>query len=280
MNKKILIISIIVFVLLLIIGIVIFFVLSGKETEDEEPVVALTSPPSETPVVVSTTPPPSSQTIPPSNIPSSSTPVDATCLNVLDPSYYSFAEESVLGKDLIGTGNIERFAFERFALSGTNFIDASKLDPNKYYKIGTLITSNTLSPAQNGGNPCVEFPKVIYKEDITSCSNRISVTINLRLSSSSKNSTTGLTTYNYDINQSGNVTFSNFNTPTITAFPRLPTVLLLNTTNSLPSSVSISYSNLTTTGFTYTLRGSYTDYGSFGTASTQIFSSFTYFAST
>jgi len=167
MNKKTLIIS--VFVLLLIIGIVIFFVLRGKETEEEKPVVALTTlpiqkPSTQTPVVVSTTPPPSSQTIPPSTTPSSTVPVNATCLNVLDPSYYSFAEKSVLGKDLIGSGNIERFAFERFALSGTNFLDPSKLDPNKYYKIGTLSTSNTISPARNGGIPCLEFPKIIYKE--------------------------------------------------------------------------------------------------------------------
>jgi hypothetical protein len=172
MNKKVLIISIIVFILLLIIGIVIFFVLRGKETEEEEPVVALTTPPiqkppTQTPVVVSTVPPPSSQTIPPTETPPSNVPVDATCLNDLDPSYYSFAEESVLGKDLIGSGSIERFAFERFALSGTNFIDPSQLDPNKYYKIGTLSISNTISPAQNGGIPCPEFPKVIYKEDLS-----------------------------------------------------------------------------------------------------------------
>lgn len=168
MNKKIVIISIVGFVLLLIIGVVIFFVLRGKETEEETPVVALTTPPTQrpstqTPVVVSTTPPPSSQTVP-----QSTSPVDATCLNVLDPSYYSFSEKSVLGKDLIGgnSGNIENFAFERFALTGTNFIDPSQLDPNKYYSIGTLRTSNTISPAQNGGNSCVEFPKVIYKEII------------------------------------------------------------------------------------------------------------------
>ncbi len=45
---------------------------------------------------------------------------------------------------------------------GGYLTDPTQLDPNTFYMVGTLQTSNTDKPAQNGGKACVEFPKTIY----------------------------------------------------------------------------------------------------------------------
>ena len=45
---------------------------------------------------------------------------------------------------------------------GTPITDPALLDPNTYYVVGTLKTSNTTNAAQNGGQGCIEFPKTIY----------------------------------------------------------------------------------------------------------------------
>jgi hypothetical protein len=139
--------------------------------------------------------------------------------------------------------------------------------------VRTNINSTTTTSLPYVTNP------VRIMTALTSCSNTVPVTINLILANKGTDPRTGMITYFYGINQTGNVTFSNFNIPTITTFTKLPTVLLLNTINSLPSSIYISYSNLTTTGFTYTLTGTYTDISYGLPPTTQIYSSFTYFAS-
>jgi hypothetical protein len=37
------------------------------------------------------------------------------------------------------------------------------LDPDSYYYVGSLTKSNTITPSQNGGANCVEFPPTVYK---------------------------------------------------------------------------------------------------------------------
>jgi hypothetical protein len=97
-----------------------------------------------------------------------SQPVNAVCLSnstplTLDESYYTFDNKSVLGSTLITTNKSINTNVEYFALSGTVYADPSQLDPNKNYLIGTLVKTNILVPAQNGGTECPEFPKKIYK---------------------------------------------------------------------------------------------------------------------
>lgn len=51
---------------------------------------------------------------------------------------------------------------EKFALSSKVFTDVTALDPSKFYYRGTRAVSNTVSPAQNGGTTCQEFPTEVY----------------------------------------------------------------------------------------------------------------------
>ena len=85
----------------------------------------------------------------------------------LDDSYYNFDKtKSILGKDLL-TRVIEKFKFifnkENFALSSGTVLDVSQTDPTKFYYIGKLVKSNTLSSSKNGGSNCLEFPSIVYK---------------------------------------------------------------------------------------------------------------------
>lgn len=52
---------------------------------------------------------------------------------------------------------------EGFALSSDVITDPTKLDPKLLYYMGFRKTSNTKTPAINGGAPCGEFPDVVYK---------------------------------------------------------------------------------------------------------------------
>ncbi len=52
---------------------------------------------------------------------------------------------------------------EGFALSSGTVSDITQTDPNKFYYIGKRNKSNTITPAQNGGTECVEFPDTIYQ---------------------------------------------------------------------------------------------------------------------
>jgi hypothetical protein len=85
----------------------------------------------------------------------------------LDDSYYNFDKtKSILGKDLL-TRVIEKFKFifnkENFALSSGTVLDVSQTDPTKFYYVGKLVKSNTLSSSKNGGSNCLEFPSTVYK---------------------------------------------------------------------------------------------------------------------
>jgi hypothetical protein len=92
--------------------------------------------------------------------PVTTTKIDASCLStenppVLDDSYYKISSTPVLG-------SILKERKEYFSLIGTVITDPSKLDPTKYYKVQTLIKSNTISPAIYRGKDCTEFPTTIY----------------------------------------------------------------------------------------------------------------------
>ena len=91
---------------------------------------------------------------------------------------------------------------------------------------------------------------------------------------------TGIPIHTYYISYSDFVTFSNFNPPN-TSFSEKPRILNLNTTNSLPSYMNIQYSDLTNTGFMYTIGGEYStteDVIPFMNLTIDV--SFSYFAST
>jgi hypothetical protein len=97
-----------------------------------------------------------------------SQPRNAVCLSnstppILDESYYTFDNKSVLGSNLMNTIKSTNTNVEYFALSGTVYADPSQLDPNKNYLVGTLVKTNILSPAEYGGLTCPEFPTNVYK---------------------------------------------------------------------------------------------------------------------
>ena len=100
--------------------------------------------------------------------------------------------------------------------------------------------------------PYVTNPVRIRPISITS-SNTVPITITLNHSTRTFNSTTNVYTDSYVTNQSGNISFSNFNIPNITSFSK--PLITFNTSSSLPTGISVSYSNITNTGFTYTLSG-------------------------
>ena len=52
---------------------------------------------------------------------------------------------------------------EMFALTDGSVMDVSKTDPNKFYFVGKRIKSNTVTPSQNGGTDCSEFPDTVFK---------------------------------------------------------------------------------------------------------------------
>ncbi len=88
-------------------------------------------------------------------------------------------------------------------------------------------------------------------------------------------------TYTYTANFTGNVTFTNFNVNTL-SFPMPPKILTIDT-SSFPLGYTITYSNLTNSGFSYNIRATTTMSGFLSTPSNrQIINniSFTYFAST
>jgi len=125
--------------------------------------------------------------------------------------------------------------------------------------------------------PYVTNPIRIRPISITS-SNTVPITITLTRSSSVVNNTGGYTD-TYGANQTGNISFSNFNIPNITSFSKPP--ITFNTSSSLPTGIRVSYSNITNTGFTYNISGSF-QVLSMGQSSTSITrnGSITYFAST
>ncbi len=100
--------------------------------------------------------------------------------------------------------------------------------------------------------PYVTNPVRIRPFPITS-SNTVPITITLNHSSRTFNSNTNLYTDSYVTNQSGNISFSNFNIPNITSYSKTPTIF--NASSSLPTGLSTFYSNLSNTGFTYNLTG-------------------------
>jgi hypothetical protein len=125
--------------------------------------------------------------------------------------------------------------------------------------------------------PYVTNPIRIRPISITS-SNTVPITITLTRSSSVVNNTGGYTD-TYGANQTGNISFSNFNIPNVTSFSKPP--ITFNTSSSLPTDIRVSYSNITNTGFTYNISGSF-QVLSMGQSSTSITrnGSITYFAST
>ena len=126
--------------------------------------------------------------------------------------------------------------------------------------------------------PYVTNPIRIRPISITS-SNTVPITITLNHLDRTFNSNTNLYTDSYVTNQSGNISFSNFNIPNITSFSKPP--ITFNTSSSLPTGIRVSYSNITNTGFTYNISGSF-QVLSMGQSSTSITrnGSITYFAST
>ena len=52
---------------------------------------------------------------------------------------------------------------ESFVLPSGFTVGKDSLDPDSYYFVGSLSKSNTVTPAQNGGATCGEFPPVVYK---------------------------------------------------------------------------------------------------------------------
>jgi hypothetical protein len=55
------------------------------------------------------------------------------------------------------------FNKEGFALSSNTTDDPSKLDLGKFYLVGKRTTSNTITPASNGGKECVEYKEIAYQ---------------------------------------------------------------------------------------------------------------------
>jgi len=125
--------------------------------------------------------------------------------------------------------------------------------------------------------PYVTNPIRIIPISITS-SNTVPITISLTRSSSVVNDMGGYTN-TYGANQTGNITFSKFNIPNVTSFSKPP--IIFNTSSSLPTGIRASYSNISNTGFTYNISGSF-QVLSMGQSSTSITQSgsITYFAST
>jgi hypothetical protein len=103
-------------------------------------------------------------------------PVDAQCRTEIQEVYYNFEKEAKLGKvfidersrESLGLSEKEPYhslnkSIEYFALSPDIYTDVTKLDANKTYLVGKLNTSNTTTPAQNGGKTCQEYPQTVYK---------------------------------------------------------------------------------------------------------------------
>jgi hypothetical protein len=65
---------------------------------------------------------------------------------------------------IIRNKNNESFSLLALPNTGGYQTNKSLLDPNKFYEVGTLIKSNTVTPSQNGGANCVEFPIEIYRD--------------------------------------------------------------------------------------------------------------------
>jgi hypothetical protein len=85
----------------------------------------------------------------------------------------------------------------------------------------------------------------------------------------------------YTANFTGNVTFTNFNINT-SSFPIVPRIFTIDTT-TFPTGYSITYSNLTNSGFSYNIRANVTYSGFLSTPSSRERIndiSFSYFAST
>ncbi len=125
--------------------------------------------------------------------------------------------------------------------------------------------------------PYVTNPVKIRPIPITS-SNTVPITITLNHSS---RTTTGPPyTDSYVTNQSGNISFSNFNIPNITSYSKTPTIF--NASSSLPTGLTAFYSNLSNTGFTYNLTGVFnsTSLGQYPAQTITLNGSITYFAST
>ncbi len=86
---------------------------------------------------------------------------------------YTFSTVAKLGRDILK--QIIKFLIivknriflkseiENYALSQGNTNDINILDPNKYYQIGSLTKSNTITSAKFGGETCKEFSPNIYK---------------------------------------------------------------------------------------------------------------------
>jgi hypothetical protein len=55
------------------------------------------------------------------------------------------------------------FNKEGFALSSNTTDDPSKLDLGKFYLVGKRTTSNTITPASNGGKECVEYNDIRFR---------------------------------------------------------------------------------------------------------------------
>jgi hypothetical protein len=88
------------------------------------------------------------------------------CRLNINESYYSFDNHTyVLGSQLMNYNFKSLNNIENFALSSNIFVDPKLLNPYKYYSIGNLIISNTLTKQINEGvNNCIEFPLKAYKE--------------------------------------------------------------------------------------------------------------------
>ena len=99
-------------------------------------------------------------------------PINAECRTEIQEVYYNFEKEAKLGQTFIDERSIlsekEPYhslnkSIEYFVLSPDIYTDVTKLDANKTYLVGKLNTSNIISPAQNGGKTCQEYPQIVYK---------------------------------------------------------------------------------------------------------------------
>ena len=123
-----------------------------------------------TPTSTSTSTSTSTFTATPISTPKPIIKVDATCvtktidLNNLDITFYEFDKtKALLGKNILVKEYFDSREHFFYALSTGIITDITQVDPTKYYYIGTLVKSNTLTPAKNGGIECKsEFPNKVY----------------------------------------------------------------------------------------------------------------------
>ncbi len=123
--------------------------------------------------------------------------------------------------------------------------------------VRTNINSTTTTSLPYVTNPVrIRTPITSSNTAPITSSGTVNATFELYYAYNIPDSDTGITIHTYFIGYSDYVAFSNFNLPNV-SFTEKPRILNLNTTNSLPSYMNIEYSDLTNTGFFYTISGEY-----------------------